>query len=102
MISFRNCAFGVVSKKSSSYTTSSRVFGGVLGGGLLFRAALAAHGSSQVKSELQLPAYATATWDPSGVCDLHHSSWQRRIPDPLSKARNRTHILMDTNQTRFH
>ena len=31
-----------------------------------------------VKLELQLPAYATATatWDPSCVCDLHHSSWQ--------------------------
>ena len=33
-----------------------------------------------VKWELQLPAYATAiataTWDPSRVCDPHHSSWQ--------------------------
>ena len=29
----------------------------------------------EVKSELQLPAYttATATWDPSCICDLHHS-----------------------------
>ena len=34
-----------------------------------------------VQSELQLPAYtpATATRDPSGVCHLHHSSWQRWI-----------------------
>ena len=32
-----------------------------------------------VELELQLPAYATgtATWDPSHICDLHHSSWQR-------------------------
>ena len=30
-----------------------------------------------VRSELQLPAYtsATATLDPSCICDLHHSSW---------------------------
>ena len=37
-----------------------------------------------VKSELQLPAYttATATPDPSHVCDLHHSSWQCWIRNP--------------------
>ena len=29
-----------------------------------------------VRSELELPAYATATatWDPRLICDLHHSS----------------------------
>ena len=43
-----------------------------------------------VKSELQLPAYtpATATWDPSCVCDLQHSSQQRQILNPLSEARD--------------
>ena len=43
-----------------------------------------------VESELQLPAYprATATRDPSHVCSLHHSSWQRRILNPLSEARD--------------
>ena len=35
----------------------------------------------RVESELQLLAYATATPDPSCVCDLHHSSWQRQM-DP--------------------
>ena len=44
-----------------------------------------------VELELQLPAYATATatatWDLNGICDLHHSSWQHRILNPLSKAR---------------
>ena len=37
-----------------------------------------------VKSELLLLAYAMATamLDLSCICDLHHSSWQRRIPDP--------------------
>ena len=34
-----------------------------------------------VQSELQLPAYttATATWDPSRLYDLHHSSQPRQI-----------------------
>ena len=56
-----------------------------------------------VQSELQLPAYttATATWDPSRICDLHHSSQQHQIPDPLSEARDRTHILRDTIQICF-
>ena len=26
-------------------------------------------------------------WDPSSICDLYHSSWQRHIPDPLREAR---------------
>jgi len=34
----------------------------------------------------KLPAYATATPDPSRVCDLHHSSWQHWILNPLSEA----------------
>ena len=43
-----------------------------------------------VKSELELLAYTTATamQDPSCVCKLHHSSWKRRILNPLSKARD--------------
>ena len=38
--------------------------------------------------ELQLLAYAraTATPDPSRVCDLHHKSWQHGILNPLSEA----------------
>ena len=44
----------------------------------------------RVESEMQLPAYATATatWDLSRVCDLYHSSQQCQIPDPLSEARD--------------
>ena len=40
-----------------------------------------------VESELQLPAYATASAmrDPSQVYDLHHSSQQDWTPNPLSK-----------------
>ena len=52
-----------------------------------------------VKSELQLPAYATATAprDPSCICDLYHSSQQCRILNPLSGARDRTYVLMNTS-----
>ena len=57
-----------------------------------------------VESELQLLAYttATATWDPSCICNLHHSSRQCQIPGPPSKARDRTCILMDTSQILLH
>ena len=52
-----------------------------------------------VESELQLLAYATATAirDLSRVRNLHHSSWQRRILNTLSEARDRTHNLMVTS-----
>ena len=57
-----------------------------------------------VESELQLLAYATATAtsDLSCVCDLHHSSWQCWILNPLSEARDQTRILMVTSWIRFH
>ena len=53
-----------------------------------------------VQLEGQLPAYAraTATSGLSHVCDLHHSSWQHWILNPLSEARDRTCILMDISQ----
>ena len=49
-----------------------------------------------VESELQLPAYttATATQDPSRVCNLHHSSQQHQILNPLSEVRSRTRNLV--------
>ena len=37
--------------------------------------------------------------DPSHVCDLHHSSRQRWILNPLSEARDRARIFMDTSQS---
>ena len=55
-----------------------------------------------VESELQLLAYNPATWDPSCVLDLHHSSWQHQIPDPMSEARDQTYVLMDPSQIHFH
>ena len=56
-----------------------------------------------IKSEIQLPGYATATTmqDPSHICDLH-SSRQRRILNPLSKARYRTCNLMVPMLIHFH
>ena len=52
-----------------------------------------------VELKLQLLAYttATATQDLSHVCDLHHSSRQHQILNPLSEARDGTRILMDTS-----
>ena len=71
----------------------------------LFRATLEAYGRFQarVESELEPLAFttATATPDPSCICDLHHSSQPCQIRDPLSEARDRTHILMDTSQDCF-
>ena len=52
-----------------------------------------------VKSEPQLPVYttATATPDPSHVYDIHHSSQQLQILNPLNESRDQTHILIDTS-----
>ena len=56
-----------------------------------------------VELELQPPAYTTATamQDLSCICDLHHSSWQHQILNPLSQARDWTCILMDTSRVRY-
>ena len=58
----------------------------------------------RVKSELQLPACATATavQDLSCFCYLHHSSWQTWFFNSLSKARDWTHILMHTSWVHYH
>ena len=49
-----------------------------------------------VQLELLPPAYARATAmpDPSLVCNLHHSSRQRQILNPLNEAGDRTRNLM--------
>ena len=54
---------------------------------VVFRAAPAAYGSSQVKDRIGAVA-----------AGLHHSSWQPQILNPLHKARDRTRILMDTSR----
>ena len=52
-----------------------------------------------IESELQLSAYATATatWDPSHVCKLHHNSQQHQILNPPSEAMDRTLVFVDTS-----
>ena len=57
-----------------------------------------------VECELQLPAYTTATAMPdlSSICNLHHTSQQCQIFNPLSEARYRTWILMGTRWIHFH
>ena len=58
----------------------------------------------EVQSELQPPAYsrATATPDPSRICDLHHSSQQCQILNPLNEARDQTWNLMVPSGIPFH
>ena len=53
----------------------------------------------EFKLELQMPPYTrdTAMPDPSHVCDLHHSSWQCQIFNPLSEARDQTWVLMGSS-----
>ena len=56
-----------------------------------------------VQSEIQPPVYTTATamQDSSRICDLHHSSQQHWILNPLREARDRTHNLMAPSQIRL-
>ena len=46
-----------------------------------------AYGGSQARGQIGAIA-ATATQDLGHICDLHHSSRERRILDPLSEARD--------------
>jgi len=57
-----------------------------------------------VELELQPPAYATATAtpDPSSVCNLYHSSLQCWILNSPSEAKKWTCILMDSSQVHCH
>ena len=56
-----------------------------------------------VQLDLQLPATATATAmpDPSWIYNLHHSSWQCRILNPLTEARDGTRNLMVPSRIHF-
>ena len=56
-----------------------------------------------VQSELQFLAYTTATAMPalSHICNLHHSSWQRQILNPLSEVRDQSCILMGYQSDSF-
>ena len=64
----------------------------------------AAYGDSQARGRIRAGATATATaiQDSSSVSDLHHSSWQHRILNPLSEARDWTLNLTVPSQIHFH
>ena len=66
----------------------------------LFTAAPEAFGNYQARGQIGAAAEAytkaTATLDLSCICDLQCSLWQNRILNPLSQARDRTHILTAT------
>ena len=74
----------------------------------LFRASPMAYGCSQARGRIRVvaaghatataTATATAMQDLIHVLYLHHSSGQCQIVNPLSKARDQTHVLMDTSQ----
>ena len=67
-----------------------------------FRTAPVAHGGSQARGRIGAGAaaasHSTATPDLSCIYDLHHSSQQCQILNPLSEARDQTWVLMDTSQ----
>ena len=56
----------------------------------------------KLEVKLQLYATATATPNPSHVCDLHHSSPQCQIFYPQRGARDWTCIHMDISGVRYH
>ena len=51
-----------------------------------------------VESELQKPATATVTLNPSHICDLCLNLQQGRTFNPQSEAKNPTHILLGTGR----
>ena len=68
----------------------------------LFRAAYTAYGNSQARGPIGAIAaglcHTMAMPDLSQICKLPQSLWQCWILNPLSGARDWTHILMDTSQ----
>ena len=71
---------------------------------LFFRAACAAYGGSQARSQIRAASlYRSHSNVRSKLClDLHHSSWQHWILNSLREARDRMCILMVPSWIRFH
>ena len=71
----------------------------------LFRVAPAAYGSFLARGQIRAVAAAyttaTATLGPRRVFNLHHNSQQHQILNPLSEARDQTHVLMDTSRVHY-
>ena len=66
-----------------------------------FRATPVAYGSSQARDPVKAAAaglhLSHSNARSSRICDLHQSSQQHRILNPLSEARDQTHILVDAS-----
>ena len=82
------------------------LLGSVLFFYIFFRAAGAAYGSSQARGQIRATAaglhHSHNNAGLSHIYNLHHSSQQCWILNPLSEARDQIHMLMDTAQIRFH
>ena len=72
---------------------------------MLFRALPMAYGSSQAGGQIRAAAaslyHSQSNMGSSRICNLHHSTQQHQILNPLIKGRNWTHVLMDTSQVRY-
>ena len=72
---------------------------------LLFSATPVAYGGSQARGRMGAAAsglhHSHSNAGSSHICNLHHSSLQHQVLNPLSEARDRTCILMDTSRIRF-
>ena len=70
-----------------------------------FRATPKAYGSFQTRGQIRATAaclHHITIQDPSHVCNLHHSSQQRQILNPLREARDQTHNLLVPSLISFH
>ena len=70
------------------------------------RAASVAYGGSQAKGQIRATAaslcYSHSNTGSKPCLDLYHSSWQCRILNSLSEARDRSHNLMVPSWDHFH
>ena len=71
----------------------------------LFRATPMVYGGSQARGLIGATAaslhHSHAMQDSGQICNLHCSSRQHWILNPLSRARDQTHILMEMSQIHF-
>ena len=71
-----------------------------------FRATLMAYRCSQARGQIGATAaglsHSHSNVGPNCIFDLHHSSWQRRILNPLSEAKDLGLNLMLPSQIHFH